>query len=83
MHSFTQWAWPLHLPLLQGGKCAVFALQLLGYECDPIYSVQLSNHAGKTGAATMAAGLRLLLLWGFIPPLYLSQGHASSSTDTT
>lgn len=57
----------MHPPLLQGGKCAVFALQLLGYECDPIYSVQLSNHAGKTGAVW----LLLLLMCGFIPLLYL------------
>ncbi|GFR41156.1 hypothetical protein Agub_g1820 [Astrephomene gubernaculifera] len=29
-----------------GNKCAVFPLQLLGLEVDPIYSVQFSNHTG-------------------------------------
>uniref|UniRef100_A0A7S3QUY8 pyridoxal kinase n=1 Tax=Dunaliella tertiolecta TaxID=3047 RepID=A0A7S3QUY8_DUNTE len=29
-----------------GNKCAVFPLQLLGFEVDPIYSVQFSNHTG-------------------------------------
>lgn len=29
-----------------GNKCAVFPLQLLGMEVDPIYSVQFSNHTG-------------------------------------
>jgi pyridoxine kinase len=29
-----------------GNKCAVFALQLLGVEVDPINSVQFSNHSG-------------------------------------
>lgn len=30
----------------QGSKCAVFTLQRLGIEVDPIYSVQFSNHTG-------------------------------------
>lgn len=29
-----------------GNKCAVFPLQLLGMEVDPVYSVQFSNHTG-------------------------------------
>ncbi|GAX75383.1 hypothetical protein CEUSTIGMA_g2827.t1 [Chlamydomonas eustigma] len=29
-----------------GGKCAVFTLQRLGFEVDPVYSVQFSNHTG-------------------------------------
>ena len=29
-----------------GNKCAVFPLQLLGLEVEPIYSVQFSNHTG-------------------------------------
>mmetsp|Transcript_16356 Transcript_16356/g.28042 ORF Transcript_16356/g.28042 Transcript_16356/m.28042 type:complete len:336 (+) Transcript_16356:1-1008(+) len=29
-----------------GNKCAVFPLMLLGFEVDPIYSVQFSNHTG-------------------------------------
>ncbi|KXZ56574.1 hypothetical protein GPECTOR_1g516 [Gonium pectorale] len=29
-----------------GNKCAVFPLQVLGLEVDPIYSVQFSNHTG-------------------------------------
>jgi len=29
-----------------GNKCAVFPLQLLGFEVDPINSVQFSNHTG-------------------------------------
>ena len=30
-----------------GNKCAVFPLQLLGFDVDPINSVQFSNHAGE------------------------------------
>eukprot|EP00898_Chlorokybus_atmophyticus_P001943 jgi/Chlat1/274/Chrsp1S03166 len=30
-----------------GNKCAVFPLQLLGFEVDPINSVQFSNHTGE------------------------------------
>jgi len=30
-----------------GNKSAVFPLQLLGYDVDPINSVQFSNHTGK------------------------------------
>ncbi|KAJ0954452.1 putative pyridoxal kinase [Helianthus annuus] len=30
-----------------GNKSAVFPLQLLGYDVDPIMSVQFSNHTGK------------------------------------
>ena len=29
-----------------GGKCAIFALQMNGFEVDPIHSVQFSNHTG-------------------------------------
>lgn len=29
-----------------GNKCAVFPLQLLGFDVDPINSVQFSNHTG-------------------------------------
>lgn len=29
-----------------GNKAAVFPLQLLGFDVDPINSVQFSNHAG-------------------------------------
>lgn len=29
-----------------GNKAAVFPLQLLGFDVDPVYSVQLSNHTG-------------------------------------
>ena len=40
----------MHTPDLptmsQGNKCAVFTLQRLGFEVDPIYSVQFSNHTG-------------------------------------
>lgn len=38
------------LPWIQGyvgNKSAVFPLQLLGYDVDPINSVQFSNHTGK------------------------------------
>ena len=31
----------------QGGKCAVFTLQRLGFEVDPVHSVQFSNHTGE------------------------------------
>ncbi|KAK8569109.1 hypothetical protein V6N12_007641 [Hibiscus sabdariffa] len=31
-----------------GNKSAVFPLQLLGYDVDPINSVQFSNHTGKS-----------------------------------
>ena len=30
-----------------GNKCAVFPLQLLGFDVDPINSVQFSNHTGE------------------------------------
>jgi len=33
-----------------GNKCAVFPLQLHGFDVDPINSVQFSNHAGKTAS---------------------------------
>ena len=29
-----------------GNKCAVFPLQVLGFDVDPINSVHFSNHAG-------------------------------------
>lgn len=29
-----------------GNKCAIFALQLLGFDVDPIHTVHLSNHTG-------------------------------------
>lgn len=29
-----------------GNKCAIFPLQLLGFDVDPIFSVQFSNHTG-------------------------------------
>ena len=35
-----------------GNKCAVFPLQLLGFDVDPINSVQFSNHAGEQVVAT-------------------------------
>ncbi|CAI7774694.1 unnamed protein product [Closterium sp. NIES-53] len=31
-----------------GNKAAVFPLQLLGFDVDPINSVQLSNHTGES-----------------------------------
>lgn len=30
-----------------GNKCSVFPLQLLGFDVDPVNSVQFSNHTGK------------------------------------
>ncbi|CAN0554829.1 unnamed protein product, partial [Laminaria digitata] len=30
-----------------GNKCAVFTLQLLGFDVDPVNSVQFSNHTGQ------------------------------------
>ena len=30
-----------------GNKCAVFPLQLLGFDVDPVNSVQFSNHTGE------------------------------------
>ncbi|KAJ8567425.1 hypothetical protein K7X08_019633 [Anisodus acutangulus] len=35
-----------------GNKSAVFPLQLLGYEVDPINSVQFSNHTGYIGSVS-------------------------------
>lgn len=35
-----------------GNKCAIFPLQLLGFDVDPINSVQFSNHTGKTSSVT-------------------------------
>eukprot|EP00775_Hariotina_reticulata_P014658 gene14658-14806_t len=29
-----------------GNKCAIFPLQLLGFDVDPVFSVQFSNHTG-------------------------------------
>ena len=31
-----------------GNKCAVLPLQLLGFDVDPINSVQFSNHTGES-----------------------------------
>lgn len=30
-----------------GNKCSVFTLQLLGFDVDPVNSVQFSNHTGQ------------------------------------
>lgn len=30
-----------------GNKCSVFPLQLLGFDVDPVNSVQFSNHTGE------------------------------------
>jgi pyridoxine kinase len=32
-----------------GNKAAVFPLQTLGWDVDPVHTVQLSNHKGKDG----------------------------------
>ena len=37
-----------------GNKCAVLPLQLLGFDVDPINSVQFSNHTGEKGLTTVA-----------------------------
>ena len=48
-----------------GNKCAVFPLQVLGFDVDPINSVHFSNHAGKgidkpsPKAATLSCALTL------------------------
>ncbi len=42
-------------------KCAVFPLQLHGFDVDPINSVQFSNHAGKTAGGSAVSGS--LNLW--------------------
>ena len=39
-----------------GNKCAVFPLQLHGFDVDPISSVQFSNHAGKTASGSAVDG---------------------------
>jgi len=44
-----------------GNKCAVFPLQLHGFDVDPINSVQFSNHAGKTACGDAVSGS--LSLW--------------------
>ncbi len=44
-----------------GNKCAVFPLQLHGFDVDPVNSVQFSNHAGKTACAFAVSGS--LILW--------------------
>ena len=36
-----------------GNKCAVFPLQLLGFDVDFVNSVQFSNHAGKPTSKTL------------------------------
>ncbi|KAI7738990.1 hypothetical protein M8C21_010457 [Ambrosia artemisiifolia] len=43
-----------------GNKSAVFPLQLLGYDVDPIMSVQFSNHTGKSMSDTRC-GLSFIL----------------------
>lgn len=35
-----------------GNKCSVFTLQLLGFDVDPINSVQFSNHTGEGRPST-------------------------------
>ncbi|KAL4025794.1 hypothetical protein IC575_014200 [Cucumis melo] len=45
-----------------GNKSAVFPLQLLGYDVDPINSVQFSNHTGKMILLVHSNGLRTLRL---------------------
>lgn len=40
----------------QGNKCAVLTLQLLGFEVDPINSVQFSNHAGEQDEGAFSHG---------------------------
>ncbi|KAH9739113.1 Pyridoxal kinase [Citrus sinensis] len=43
-----------------GNKSAVFPLQLLGYDVDPIHSVQFSNHTGKLLILLLKNSLRTL-----------------------
>ncbi|KAH9675555.1 Pyridoxal kinase [Citrus sinensis] len=43
-----------------GNKSAVFPLQLLGYDVDPIHSVQFSNHTGKLLTLLLKNSLRTL-----------------------
>ncbi|KAL0551469.1 hypothetical protein IC582_010557 [Cucumis melo] len=45
-----------------GNKSAVLPLQLLGYDLDPINSVQFSNHAGKMILFVHSNSLRTLRL---------------------
>eukprot|EP01052_Picozoa_sp_SAG31_P012170 SAG31_NODE_705_length_12695_cov_3.147007_8_plen_118_part_00 len=40
-----------------GNKSAVFPLQLLGMEVDPINSVQFSNHTGTVLVCVLARGM--------------------------
>ena len=42
---------------MQGGKCAVFTLQRLGFEVDPVHSVQFSNHTGDDFPSTLPTHL--------------------------
>lgn len=38
-----------------GNKCCVFPLQVLGFEVDPICSVQFSNHTGEPDSSASKA----------------------------
>lgn len=46
MFVFLLWR-RLSLQGYVGNKSAVFPLQILGFDVDPINSVQFSNHTGK------------------------------------
>jgi len=45
-----------------GNKSAVFPLQLLGYDVDPINSVQFSNHTGKQASIFSVLYRQLLVV---------------------
>ncbi|CAN0078359.1 unnamed protein product, partial [Ectocarpus sp. 13 AM-2016] len=40
-----------------GNKCSVFPLQLLGFDVDPVNSVQFSNHTGASLVVTMVVNV--------------------------
>nr|GMC59981.1 pyridoxal kinase isoform X1 [Ipomoea batatas] len=52
-----------------GNKSAVFPLQLLGYDVDPINSVQFSNHTGKQLLSVSGQVLNGEQLWDLIEGL--------------
>jgi hypothetical protein len=57
--SYTTFSYPI----TQGGKCAVFTLQRLGFEVDPVYSVQFSNHTGDTQSWILTNHTGYTLSW--------------------
>lgn len=62
-----------------GNKSAVFPLQLLGYDVDPINSVQFSNHTGKLLLFLHSVSGLWGLIYGAMSTVNLDKFTAASS----